>query len=258
MSNTTALQTDRGYASLLHHLHRPSAATLTQLDGFQTSIAYYLAYGQKNQPNGQSPTPLAAAVVGSSMFRFSDQMDVETVNGRLEMVLKAFRRAVHYKVHALLGKADPANPPVSVSSSSSQGIMSSVFSLPLASRLSVWVRDTLNGLQGGPSVVRFVCLGGLLVGLEDLERQKAAQKVGHASHTGGEKEVDEVVAVRRHTRGKVEEEVVVAFAEIMEAYPLPLSNQSINNGGPRLDWESEFAQNNSSMAGRSKLIIAVV
>jgi len=251
----TAPQSDRGYTSLLHHLHRPSAAILTQLDAFQTSIAYYLAYGQKSQLNGETPTPLAAAIVGSSTFRFPDQTDAETINGRLEMLLKAFRHAVHYKVHALLGKPDPANP--STSSSNSQGILSSIFTLPIESKLSTWARDILNGLQGGPSVVRFACLGGLLAGLEDLERQKAARNAGHVIGTDGKREVNEVVAVRRRTRGKVEEEVIVALAEVMEAYPLPLSDHFANDGGQRLDWESEFVQSASGPTAGGKSIPVV-
>jgi len=254
----TAPQTDRGYTSLLHHLHRPSAAILTQLDGFQTSIAYYLAYGQKNQFNGEAPTPLAAAIVGSSMFRFPDQTDAETINGRLETLLKAFRHAVHYKVHALLGKPDPANPSASTSSSNSHGILSSVFSLPIESKLSTWTRDVLDGLEGGPPAARFACLGGLLTGLEDLERQKAARKAGYVTDTDGKREVDEVVAVRRRTRGKVEEEVIVALAEVMEADPLPLSDRFVSDGGQRSDWESEFAQSASGLTGRSKSIPVVV
>ena len=245
---------DRGYASLLHHLHRPSAAVLTQLDGFQASIAYYLAYGQKNQPNGQSPTQLAAAIVGSSMFQFPDETNVETINGRLEMTLKAFRNSVHHKVYALVGKPVPANPSAPISSSSSQGILSSVFSLPLESKLSTWVRDILNGLQGGPPVARFACLGGLLVGLEDIERQRAVQKAGHVTGTDGKGELDQVVAVRRRTRGRVEEEVIVALAEVMEAYPLPFVDQSVNDGGPKSDWELEFAQNISGTTGGSKFV----
>ena len=252
-----APQTDRGYTSLLHHLHQPSAAILTQLDGFQTSIAYYLAYGQKGQPNGQTPTPLAAAIVGSSAFQFTDQTDAETISGRLEMLLKAFRHAVHYKVHALLGKPDPANPTTSNSGSNSQSLLSSVFSLPVESKLSTWTRDILNGLQGGPSVVRFACLGGLLVGLEDLERQKAARKAGRVTDTDGKGEVDEVVAVRRRTRGKVEEEVIVALAEVMEAYPLPLNDRYANKGAKRSDWESEFAHITPGTTSRSESILSV-
>ena len=259
MSSITALQTDRGYTSLLHHLHRPSAAILTQLDALQSSIAYYLAYGQKIRPDEESPTPLAAAIVGSSMFRLPDLMDVETIDGdgRLETLLKAFRHAVHYKVHALLGKPDPANPSASTSSSSSQGMLSSVFSLSTESKLSTWTRDILSGLQGGPSAVRFACLSGLLVGLEDLERQKAAQKAGHVIDPDGKRGTDETVAVRRRTRGKVEEEVIVTLAEVMEAYPLPSSDQLVNGGEQRSDWESEFARNVSGTRGRSKPILTV-
>jgi len=243
---------DQGYASLLRHLHRPSATTPTQLDVLQSSIAYHLAYGQKSQPNGQSATPLAATIVGSPMFRFLDQADGETTNddGRLEMLLKAFRHAVHYKVRALLGKPDPSNVSASTSSPSSQGILTSVFSPPMESKLSTWTRDILNGLQGGPSAVRFSCLGGLLVGLEDLEKQKAARKAGHVTNPDGKREVDKVVAVTRRTRGKVEEEVIVVLAEVMEAYPLPLSDQ-LTDGRSRLDWESEFVQLASRMTGRS-------
>ena len=99
----------------------------------------------------------------------------------------------------------------------------------------------MNGLQGGPSGVRFACLGGLLVGLEDLERQKAAQKAGHVTDTDGKGEADGVISARRRTRGKVEEEVVVALAEVMEMYPLPLNDRYTNEGGQRSNWESEFA-----------------
>lgn len=256
MSSVVAPQTDRGYTSLLHHLHQPSAAILTQLDGLQTSIAYYLAYGQKGQPNGQTPTPLAAAVVGSSAFRFVDQTDVETISGRLEILLKAFRHAVHYKVHALRGKPDPASPSASTSSSGSQGLLSSIFSLPMEFKLSAWTRNVLNGLQGGPSVVRFACLGGLLVGLEDLERQKATRKAGSVADTDGKEEVEEGVAVRRRTRGKVEEEVIVALAEVMEAYPLPLNDQYGNDSGRRSGWESEFAHITPGTTGKSESILS--
>jgi hypothetical protein len=103
--------------------------------------------------------------------------------------------------------------------------------------------------------VTFACLGGLLVGLEDLEKQKAAQKAGRMTDTDGKGEVDEVVAVRRRTRGKVEEEVIVALAEVMEAYPLPLNDRYANEGGQRSAWESEFAHIAPGTAGRSKSIL---
>ena len=63
----------------------------------------------------------------------------------------------------------------------------------------------------------FFCFGGLLVGPEDLERQKAAWKAGRVTDTYGKGEADEVVAVRRRPRGQVEE-AIVALAEVMEEY----------------------------------------
>ena len=73
----------------------------------------------------------------------------------------------------------------------------------------------------------------------------------------GKKDAEEVVAVRRRTRGKVEEEVIVALAEVMEEYSLPLRGQSKNDGGPKSDWESEFAQDTSGTTGGSEFIYAV-
>ena len=102
--------------------------------------------------------------------------------------------------------------------------------------------------------MRFACLGGLLVGLEDLDKQKAARKAGHVIDTDGKGEVDEIVSVRRRARGKVEEEVIVALAEVMEVYPLPMSDRFTNFDRKRSDWESEFAHNTSGMTGGSESI----
>lgn len=104
--------------------------------------------------------------------------------------------------------------------------------------------------------MRFACLGGLLAGLEDLDKQKAARKAGHVIDTDGKGEVDEVVAVGRRTRGKVEEEVIVALAEVMETYPLPLNDRFADDGQQRSDWESEFTHSTSGTTGRSKSIPA--
>jgi len=105
--------------------------------------------------------------------------------------------------------------------------------------------------------VRFSCLGGLLAGLEDLERQRAARRAGHTTDPDGKGGVDEVVTARHHTRGKVEEEVIMALAEVMEDYPLPLSDQLTNGGTSRLEWELEFVQRPSRTTGRSEFIPAV-
>ena len=99
--------------------------------------------------------------------------------------------------------------------------------------------------------MRFSCLGGLLIGLEDLERQKAARKAGYATDPDGKREVDEVFAVRRRTREKVEVEIIMALAEVMEAYPLPTSDRFANDVKPRLEWELEFVQGASGTTGTS-------
>lgn len=39
-----------------------------------------------------------------------------------------------------------------------------------------------------------------------------------------------MVAVRRRAGGRVEEEVIVALAEVMEAYPLPPSDKLASGG----------------------------
>ena len=97
-------------------------------------------------------------------------------------------------------------------------------------------------------------MGGLLIGLEDLEKQKVARRAGHTTDPDGKREVDEVVTSRRRTRGKVEEEVIMALAEVMEEYSLPLSDQLANGSRSRLEWELEFVQSTSRTTGRSGFI----
>jgi hypothetical protein len=80
-------------------------------------------------------------------------------------------------------------------------------------RLRVWVGDILKGLEGGMGVLRLTCAGGALLGLDDLERMG---KLKTGSGEAG--------------RGWVEDEVVVALAEVMELY------ESAQGGG----WEKEF------------------
>ena len=104
-------------------------------------------------------------------------------------------------------------------------------------------------------MVRFACLGGLLVGLEDLEKQKAARNAGLVTNADGKGEVDEVVVVRRRTRGKVEEEAVITLAEVMEAYPLPINDRFANEGEQRSDWESDFVHSTSGTTSTGEFIL---
>jgi hypothetical protein len=79
-------------------------------------------------------------------------------------------------------------------------------------RFRQWIVDILKGLEGGAAVMRLACAGGLLLGLNDL-----VAKIDLASG-----------------RSTVEDEVVVALAEVMDLYE------------PRKEWEKEFQQGQSA------------
>ncbi|TFK52398.1 hypothetical protein OE88DRAFT_1657649 [Heliocybe sulcata] len=167
---------DRGYTNLLSHLHRSS--TSLSLDALRGSIAHYLANVQP------SPTPLAASVISSPLFRpFS--------HAKLVALSTAFRHAVHSKYQAIKKEND------------------TIFRRSPKSRIMEWINATVKGAQGGQAMLRMVCYGGLLLGLEDVK-----------------KKIDGGAG-----REKVENEVVVALAEVMDLYT---SMQSLAG------WEKEF------------------
>lgn len=167
---------DRGYTNLLNHLHR--ASTSLSLEALQASIAHYLANVEP------SPTPLAASVISSPLFRpFS--------HAKLLALSTAFRHAVHFKYQSIKKDND------------------TIFRRSPKARLSEWAKAVVKGCQGGQAMLRMVCFGGLLLGLEDVK----AKIEGGAG------------------RGKVENELVVALAEVMDLYA---SMQSLAG------WEKEF------------------
>lgn len=89
-----------------------------------------------------------------------------------------------------------------------------VFSRSKRTRIGTWVKDILAGFKGGMAAMRLACTGGLLLGIRDLESSGKVDLSGSAS-------------------GKVEDEIVIALAEVMEIF------------GPREDekeigWEKEF------------------
>jgi hypothetical protein len=69
----------------------------------------------------------------------------------------------------------------------------------------------MKGLQGGQAMMRVACCAGLLNGLEDFEARLKMRE--------------------GRLRGKVEEEVVLAVAEVMDLY---------SSGRGSTDWEDEF------------------
>lgn len=109
----------------------------------------------------------------------------------LDGLVTAFRHAVHLKI-----KVVDDEP-------------SGLFSRGLTARVAEWIADVLKGLQGGHSVLRLACSAGLLHGMADRE--------------GGLKLKESTV------RRKVEEELVVALAEVVE-YAISSSDA----------WEAEF------------------
>ncbi|KAK7690115.1 hypothetical protein QCA50_006763 [Cerrena zonata] len=189
--------TDRGYYNLLGHLSRPS--TTLPLETLQASIAHYLAHVQP------TPTPFVALVISSPLFQqsLSTSTSTSTSSGTsyttLQALSTAFRHAIHLKLNHLTSKP------------------STIFSRSFQSRVDEWVHAVLNGLQGGLPVFRLACASGILLGLEDWEVDLKLK----------EKEAK----VRR----KVEEEVVVSLAEVLELYPY-LSSAS--------HWRSEFGEKN--------------
>lgn len=167
--------TDRGYLNLLTHLTRSS--TTLPLPTLQASLAHYLANAQP------SPTPLAASVASSPLFR-------HPTSSQLEALQTAFRHALHFRA-ALLQKEE-------------EGV-GGVFRRGVRARTGEWIRAVLKGLEGGNGALRLACSSGLLLGLGDRERDES------------------------RVRRKVEEEVILALAEVMDLH----SNASSG-------WEREF------------------
>jgi hypothetical protein len=166
---------DRGYINLLAHLHR--STTTLPISTVQASIAHYLAH------LAPSPTPLSGTIVSSPLF-------LPYSHTKLQALTTSFRHAVHFKCILLKDQ-------------------NGLFSPSVNSSLRDWVTATLKGLQGGQPVMRLACIGGLLMGLDDVSRN---MNLGNGEW-------------RRY----VEDEAVVVVAEIMDMY-VPTENS----------WEKEF------------------
>ncbi|KAL6301960.1 hypothetical protein BKA93DRAFT_827783 [Sparassis latifolia] len=170
--------TDRGYVYLLNHLYRPTSTL--PLATVQASLAHYLAHLQP------TPTSLAGTLVGSPLFR-------PFAHAKLAALCAALRHALRIRVGLLRAE--------------SRG----VFVRGVGARTTEWVGWVLEGLRGGHPVMRLVCCGGLLLGMEDL---------------------DGVLHVREgKMRKEVEEEIVLALAEVIDTYSRKESSA---------DWEKDF------------------
>lgn len=113
---------------------------------------------------------------------------------RIQALSIAFRHAVQLRFRILSKGAENTHLPV--------------FSRSLHSQLREWSRGVLQGLLGGNPVLRVSALSGLLLGREDV-------KAGHS------------MTLDWH---KVEDELLVALAEVLDTYP---------SVGPPAGWEED-------------------
>ncbi|KAH0586555.1 hypothetical protein J132_08258 [Termitomyces sp. J132] len=114
-------------------------------------------------------------------------------NERLQGLVTAFRHAFHLKHRALVEKTEEG-----------WSLSRAIFSKGVGGSMQEWVRAVVRGLQGGRAAMRLACCTGLLLGVKDFPQ------IGTAY-------------------GKVEDEVIIALAEVMDDY-------NSDTG----DWEKEF------------------
>ncbi|KAJ3512387.1 hypothetical protein NLJ89_g3553 [Agrocybe chaxingu] len=164
------------------------------------------------------PTPLAATAI-SSPFYLTQPFTYE----KLQSFSVAFRYATHLKYRALSDAAKLRSK------------LRTILGRSLQAVIGQWVTDVLQGVQGGHPVLRLAACSGLLLGVEDL---KISQK--------GEKRDGVDVG---SARTGVEDETVVALAEVMDTYAYSLGSQS--NGVE--EWEREFQP-----AGQDILSLALI
>ena len=112
--------------------------------------------------------------------------------------------------------------------------MRSVFGRTLRTALDQWVTEVLKGLQGGHAVLRLASCTGLLLGVEDV-------KIGGSDMKG----ID-----LSNARFVVEDEIVVAVAEVMDAYAYGFGSSSSNDIE---EWEKEFQP-----AGQGKFVFYLI
>ena len=188
-----------GYTILLSHLHNP--ATNLAVSTIQGALAYQLA--------NVSPLPTSlVALTISSPFYLSQPFTYPKLNS----LCTAFRHAIHLKYRAL------------VESHKHRSTIGSLFGRTLRTALGQWVTEVLKGLQGGHAVLRLASCTGLLLGIEDL-------KVGESDDNM--KGID----LGNAARFAVEDEIVVAVAEVMDTYASGFGSSSSNGIE---EWEKEF------------------
>ncbi|KIM41760.1 hypothetical protein M413DRAFT_445001 [Hebeloma cylindrosporum] len=188
---------DRGYTILLTHLHNTSSKL--PLATIQGALSHHLATASP------LPTPLAAAAI-SSPFYLSQPFTFD----KLQSFSTAFRHATHLKYQAL------------VDAEKSRSKLSALLGSSLQTMAGQWVSDVLKGVHGGHPVLRLASCSGLLLGVEDLRIGESGEK-GEGIDVG-------------NARSGVENETVVALAEVMDTYAYAAG--TVPPGVE--EWEKEF------------------
>jgi len=189
---------DRAYTNLLVHLR--SADPILPLTTIQSALAHYLAH------ISPLPTPLAASAVSSTLYLVQP-----FTNDRLQSLLTAFRHAMHLRYSKKKNDMNNGSRLVNLFSSS------------ISAALGQWIDNVVKGIQGGHPVLRLSSLSGLLLGILDLEAKlKENQSDGSFSLYLG------------NSKNGVEQELMMAVAEIMDTYSYGLTSDLAN------DWEKEF------------------
>ncbi|KAK1226251.1 hypothetical protein PQX77_010724 [Marasmius sp. AFHP31] len=166
------------------------------------------------------PTPTSLAATAISSNLF---LATPFKHANLQALQVAFRHALHLK-YALLDKPKTWS--------------TTIFTRSFKYQMNSWVSDLLKGLQGGHAVMRLAAGSGMLLGLEDVENGK-----------------DMDLGIR----GKVEDEVIIAFAEALDLYKYEMSegNADFNAGTPTAEWEREFQRYDPSAESAITLCIVL-
>ena len=183
--------------------HLLNEKSSTPLPAVQAALSHHLS---NLQP---IPTPLAAAAVSSPFY-----LSRPHTHDKLQSLAAAFRNAVHLKLQVVEKAAE------------SQSTLASVFSRDSQSAIAQWIVNIVMGLQGGQAIMRLACLTGLLLGIVDIEKTKDDKELFNAGRG----------------RNMVENELVIAVAEVVDAY----------SAKPKSDWEREFRP---SVADREYLCV---
>lgn len=177
--------------------HLHNAATTLPLPTIQGALAHHLSTATP------LPTPLAATAITSPFY-----LSQPFTHNKLQSFSTAFRHATHLKYRALVDAAK------------ARSRFRTVLGRSMEAVIGQWVSDILKGIQGGHPVLRLSACTGLLLGLEDLKVGEKGEGVDVANARPG-----------------LEDETVVALAEVMDSYASTVSSGST----PGVEeWEREF------------------